>query len=500
MVFSDKVFLFIFLPLAFIVFQLVRRFAPGSFSIVTLIAVSAIFYSYWSVPFLIVLLVQILINYYLGVRLAKNSSDNWYKLAIFFNLAVLGYFKYRNFFMETVGNVTGFDFALEALIVPLGISFHTFQQIALLSDVKDGEAELPPLLNYVFFVIFFPQLIAGPIVLHRDMGEQVAQMRSSRGLVLDHVGPGLFLLVYGLWKKVCLADMLAPHIDQAFYPGLNLTAAEAWTAAIGYPLQLYMDFSGYSDMAVGLGLLFGFRLPNNFNLPYRASSMIDYWKRWHITMTRFFTMYVYMPLSLTWMRFARRKKLPKLHAFSLSVIVPTFITFLASGLWHGAGWTFIMFGVVNGLGLVVNHMWNELKGPKIHRFFGWTLTMITIMVTLIYFRSTSLSQAHNILAALVDFGDIRPPTWFPSLLVALHIPWRPQAVPVDYEWLRDTSEAVSTLGWIAVLGPLALLLPAFSAMPEKITPSWRHAFAVAAMALITVGLLDQPRSFLYFAF
>jgi alginate O-acetyltransferase complex protein AlgI len=500
MVFSDKIFLFVFLPLAFLAFQLARRFASGTVSIVVLIAASAIFYSYWSVPFLFVLLAQILINYYFGVRLSKNGSENWYRLAIAFNLALLGYFKYRNFFIENVGALTGAKFALSALIVPLGISFHTFQQIALLSDVKDGETKLPPLLNYVFFVIFFPQLIAGPIVLHREMGDQVDRMRSTRGPVLKTAGIGLFLLVYGLWKKVCLADMLAPHVDLAYHPGIKLTAIEAWIAGIGYPLQLYMDFSGYSDMAVGLGLLFGFLLPNNFNIPFRATSMIDYWRRWHITMTRFFTMYVYMPLSLSLMRIARRRKMSSLKNFSLSVIVPTFVAFLASGLWHGAGWTFILFGVVNGVGLIVNHFWLELKLVKVPRLLAWLLTMATVMVTLIYFRAYTVTQANHILAALLDFGSLQPPPWLPTLLKSLHVSWRPTGAPLNYEWLRDPTEVLSTLGWIAVLGPLSLILPALSAAPEKIRPTWKNAFFLAAMALLSIGLLDQPRSFLYFAF
>jgi hypothetical protein len=253
-------------------------------------------------------------------------------------------------------------------------------------------------------------------------------------------------------------------------------------------------------MAVGLGLLFGFQLPNNFNIPFRAVSMIDFWKRWHITMTRFFTMYVYMPLSLSLMRFSRRKKVSKLAGFSLAVIAPTTITFLASGLWHGAGWTFIAFGLVNGVGLVINHFWIELKGPKFPRVVGWALTMLTVMVTLIYFRSTSLAQAHHILAELGGFGSLRPPSWFPVFLKAFHISWRPQASPIDYEWLVDTREAMTTLAWIAILAPLSLLLPAFSADPKTIAPSWSYAFAFAAMAILSIGVLDQPRSFLYFAF
>jgi alginate O-acetyltransferase complex protein AlgI len=506
MVFSDKFFLFVFLPVTFITFQLTRRFAGGSPSIVVLIAFSCAFYGYWSIPYLGLLLSQILINYCFAKTLSKKDNAWIFRCAVTFNLVLLGYFKYRNFFMENVGELIGVPFIASALVVPLAISFHTFQQIALLADVRDGEAELPPLLNYIFFVVFFPQLIAGPIVLHREMGEQVARARAARGFEFGTLGVGGFLLLFGLFKKVFLADMLAPHIDLAYYPGLRLSCIEAWLAVVGYPLQLYMDFSGYSDMAVGLGLIFGFRLPNNFLLPLRATSMIDYWKRWHITMTRFFTMYVYLPLALSLARWARRGRLNRfgqLSVFSTSVAVPTFVTFLASGLWHGAGWTFIMFGAVNGIGLVVNHYWSELKCPALPRLVGWILTMGTIFVTLVYFRSTSLKQAHYMLGQLFDVHSLGvAPWWLAQLARRVGLPLHLTASGESgyFEWLYNTTEALTTVSWIAILAVLALILPALSAAPEKIRPTWRNAFASAAMILLTLGVLNQPRSFLYFAF
>jgi len=506
MVFSDKLFLFVFLPLTLLMYWGARFFVNGTAGILVLIFASCMFYAYWSVIFLGLLFAQILINYTFA-KILQSSNNKWvFRTSILFNLSLLGYFKYRNFFFENVGALTGVEFALQTLIVPLAISFHTFQQIALLADVKDDEAHLPPLLDYIFFVIFFPQLIAGPIVLHREMGEQVTHSRKTRGLETGMFGIGLFLLAFGLFKKVCLADMLAPHIDLAYYPGLKLSFVEAWLASVGYPLQLYMDFSGYSDMAVGLGLLFGFRLPHNFLVPYRATSMIELWRRWHITMTRFFTMYVYLPLALNLTRWSKRRKLDrfgKLGVFMATIAAPTIVTFLASGLWHGAGWTFVMFGLVNGVALIVNHYWIEYKMVKVPRLGGWALTMGAYLIAEIYFRATSMRQANYVLGQLIDFHSLGvAPMWLAPLVrrVGLNLQLSIADTQGYFEWLHDPTEALPTVVWIAVLGVLAILLPALSAAPEKIQPSWRNAFALAAMTVLSIGVLDQPRSFLYFAF
>jgi alginate O-acetyltransferase complex protein AlgI len=371
MVFSDPVFIVGFLPIALILFHLLRITANGTAAVAALVLLSMAFYAYWSVPFLFLLLAQIGVNYLLAVGIQRRTARGLFWLAVGFNLCLLGYFKYRNFFMENVADLLGTDFHLARLVVPLAISFHTFQQIALLADVKDGDVEVPPLLNYVFFVIFFPQLIAGPIVLHREMGKQVTATRQGKGLGLSLFAPGLFLFAFGLFKKICLADNIAVFADMAFMPHEILTTFEAWAGSIAYALQLYFDFSGYSDMAVGLGLMFGFRLPFNFLIPYAAPSMIEYWKRWHITMTRFFTMYTYMPVALSATRMAMDRNYSPAVSFTLATLCPTILTFLLSGLWHGAGWTFIMFGLVNGVGLAINHAWRAIKPFAMPRLIGW---------------------------------------------------------------------------------------------------------------------------------
>ncbi|MDX6502309.1 MAG: alginate O-acetyltransferase complex protein AlgI [Blastocatellia bacterium] len=497
MVFSDPVFIVGFLPAALIIFHLLRVAANGTAATASLVGLSMVFYAYWSVPFLFLLLGQIGMNYLLALGIEQRRSRGLFWLAVLFNLCLLGYFKYRNFFLENFEAVSGLHFQLSHLVVPLAISFHTFQQIALLADVKDDEVKVPPLLNYVFFVIFFPQLIAGPIVLHREMGKQVALTRDGNGLGLSMFAPGLFLFAFGLFKKICLADNIATFADMAFTPHQLLSMPEAWAGAISYALQLYFDFSGYSDMAVGLGLMFGFRLPFNFLIPYASPSMIEYWKRWHITMTRFFTMYTYMPVALAATRTAMTRGYGPLRFFLLATLIPTILTFLLSGLWHGAGWTFIMFGLVNGIGLGINHAWKAAKLGHVPRLVGWALTMVTILVTLVYFRSTSIAQANAILGSMfIPANLLTVPAW-----VLTYLPWPVLRDHVgSFTLFAEASTTAHMIGWIILLGPLSLLLPPLSAQPDRLQPTWRMGFAMASMAWLVLGFIDQPRSFLYFAF
>jgi D-alanyl-lipoteichoic acid acyltransferase DltB (MBOAT superfamily) len=495
MVFSDPLFIVGFVPAALLLFHLLRLTAGGTTAVAALIGLSMVFYAYWSVPFLFLLLGQIGVNYALARGLERAPKGSLFALAVAFNLGLLGYFKYRNFFLDNLGDVLGVHYQLTPLIVPLAISFHTFQQIALLADVKDGEVKVPPLLNYVFFVIFFPQLIAGPIVLHREMGRQVADARGGKGPGFALLAPGLYLFAFGLFKKVCLADTIAVYANMAFQPNQVLFFPEVWAGAIAYALQLYFDFSGYSDMAVGLGLMFGFKLPHNFLIPFAAPSMIEYWKRWHITMTRFFMMYVYAPTALGATRYTMRRRMGTVASFTFATAVPTLLTFLLSGLWHGAGWTFIFFGLVNGVALTVNHAWKALRLFRLPRLAGWFLTMLTILVTLVYFRASSLEQAHYLLHQMfVVRGEIVVPDWLPAYLPFVKLP------VASFSIFALAATTGRMIGWIAVLLPLSLIMPPLSASPERLVPSWRTAFAMAGMAWLVVGMIGQPHSFLYFAF
>jgi alginate O-acetyltransferase complex protein AlgI len=498
MVFSDPMFLLGFLPAALLIFHTLRG-VGGTAAVTGLVVLSMLFYAYWSIPFLLLLLGQIAGNYALALRLERTQDRRTLGFAITANLCILGYFKYRNFLLETAADIAGIRLHLESLIVPLGISFHTFQQIALLVDVKNRSTKVPPLLNYTFFVLFFPQLIAGPIVLHREMGQQVAAVRAGAGRGLKLFGAGVLVFAFGLFKKVCLADNIAHYADFAFTPGRTLMMPEAWIGTTAYTLQLFFDFSGYSDMAVGLALMFGFKLPNNFLVPYAASSPIEFWRRWHITMMRFFTMYLYTPLWLRMRRVVRRTPWfgdppNKAVEVALTIALPVLLTFFLSGLWHGAGWTFICFGVTHGIAVIITQAWTTagLRSPP--RWLGWFLTMIVVLIGAVYFRSNDLAQAHYILQQMfMPSNGLSIPDWLAS--------WLPMKLPIGtftlFSELRDTAYCLT---WTALLALLSVLLPPLAADPEAIVPTRAKAVAVAGMAWLIVGMIGEPRTFLYFAF
>jgi alginate O-acetyltransferase complex protein AlgI len=298
---------------------------------------------------------------------------------------------------------------------------------------------------------------------------------------------------------VCLADNIAPYADLAFLPDQPLMLLEAWAGAIAYMLQLFFDFSGYSEMAVGLGLMFGFKLPNNFLVPYTATSMAEFWKRWHITMTRFFIMYVYTPLWLRFRRRLRRSESFRMHPnagleFAVTVALPVLVTFFLSGLWHGAGWTFICFGLVNGAGLVINQAWTTARLPALPRLLGWTLTMLTIIVGLVYFRSYSLAQAHYILHQMfLSPEPLSIPAWASSIL-PFNLPIR------TFTLFAELRASAYCVFWIMLLAFLAAALPPLAANPEALLPSRSRAFAMASMVWLIAGFIGEPRTFLYFAF
>ncbi len=495
MLFSSPEFLFVFLPLCLLAFHLTLWKAGGAAAMGVSVLFSVFFYGWWNPPYLALLLGSIGGNFLFAKRLAFTPSRLLLGMAIVLNLAVLGYFKYRNFFLENVGLAMGETWSFGAIFIPLGISFFTFQQIALLIDANDGEIPHPPgALNYTQFVIFFPQLIAGPIILFRELSGQLVDLRAGKGAGLALFGPGLVVFLVGLFKKVCLADNIAPFADIVFSHATELTMLEAWAGAVAYALQLYFDFSGYSDMAVGLGLLFGLRLPINFDTPFRAVSMVDFWKRWHMTMTRFFMMYLYAPVALSLNRFGLARFTTQTILFPLTVAAPILLTFLVAGLWHGAGWTFILFGVVNGVGLVIDHLWREAKCPAPPRWLGWALTMLTVLVSLVYFRAASVADAHAILAAFVSPSALVLPSWLSWMSAPLGLPWATLVV------FTTGVFTVKFMTWVAALGVLSLVMPNPAKDYDHMVPTPFLAVISAILVWMVLGWLDEPRTFLYFQF
>jgi alginate O-acetyltransferase complex protein AlgI len=427
MLFNSYPFILLFLPAVLAGFFLLgpRR---KDVALDWLILASLFFYAWWR-PFNVLLIApSIAINYALVTLLLRlgDSRPGLARLAfwagIVFNLGFLGYFKYRNFFMTLSNDIAGTSLTLEQLILPLGISFITFQKIALLVDVRAGRVSQVRLRDYALFVLFFPQLIAGPIVHYRELMPQFEKMRVQPGW--EDWAVGLTLFFSGLFKKVIFADPIAALIAPAWqHPAAGHPALlQAWAAALGYMLQLYFDFSGYSDMAMGSARLFGIILPYNFNSPLKAASIIEFWSRWHVTLTRFLTGYIFSPLTLGLTRTRAARGLPIMggrkttpRAFLVLLAWPTMVTMLLAGVWHGAGYQFVVFGALHGVALVVNHAW-RLRRPRwwAHEttavvLGSWLLTFLFVVSAEVFFRASSVADGIGLLRAMAGANGMTLP-------------------------------------------------------------------------------------------
>lgn len=415
MLFNSFQFIFVFLPVVLGGFYFFTQQGKRDAGLYWLVVASLFFYGWWRPVYLWLIIGSVLFNYSIGHLLTqKTLARHWRKLALVIgisvNLASIGYFKYANFFVGNLNAVLGVNYHLDNILLPLAISFFTFQQIAYLVDAWRGETEEHSFRNYALFVTFFPQLIAGPIVHHKEMLPQFMQPDANR-FSSHNLVVGLTIFTFGLFKKVVLADGVAPYADSVFAlanTGEPVYFLEAWTGAIAYTLQLYFDFSGYSDMAIGIARMFGITLPVNFNSPYKALNIIDFWRRWHITLSRFLRDYLYFPLG------GNRKGPTRRH-------VNLMTTMLLGGLWHGAGWTFVIWGGLHGLYLVINHAWRGLRqrlGQDIDRSTlpgrtaARTLTLLCVIVAWVYFRAENLHSAHQILAGMAGVNGISlPASW-----------------------------------------------------------------------------------------
>ena len=415
MLFNSFEFIFIFLPVVLVVFYRLVHAGKQGPALYWLVLASLFFYGWWKPAYLYLITGSVLFNYWIGSLLTSPKLSSGLRRPVLYfgvaiNLASIAYYKYANFFVDNVNGVFGSNYHLDTILLPLAISFFTFQQVAYLVDAYRGETEEHNFRNYALFVTFFPQLIAGPIVHHKEMLPQFmeddANRFSSSNLVI-----GLTIFAIGLFKKVVIADGVAPYSDSVFAlanSGDTVYFLEAWTGAIAYTLQLYFDFSGYSDMAIGIARMFGIKLPVNFNSPYKSVNIIDFWRRWHITLSRFLRDYLYFPLG------GNRKGPTRRH-------VNLMTTMLLGGLWHGAGWTFIIWGGLHGIYLVINHGWRSFrqrlghdlsKSSLIGTFMARTITLLAVVVAWVYFRAESLESAHHILAGMAGLNGMSlPNSW-----------------------------------------------------------------------------------------
>jgi len=400
MLFNSYEFIFIFLPVTFFIYFYLNSKKWIVASKGFLVFSSLLFYSWWNIIYLPLILGSMLFNYIVGNYLAKRDRlNNHYKFSkknmlifgIVCNIILLGYFKYSNFFIENLNMIISSNIVTLDLALPLAISFFTFQQISYLVDSYKKETKEYDFLNYALFVTFFPQLIAGPIVHHKEMMPQFSKtlnlVKNNKNILI-----GSFIFIIGLFKKVVIADTFSIWANNGFDTSITLNFFEAWVTSLSYTFQLYFDFSGYSDMAIGIALLFNIKLAINFNSPYKATNIQEFWKRWHITLSRFLRDYIYIPLGGN--RLGEFKTYINLMA-----------TFMIGGLWHGAGWTFILWGFLHGMALIVYRVWNKL-GFKLWFWFAWFLTFNFINISWVFFRAKEWDDAIKVLNGMFGLNSI----------------------------------------------------------------------------------------------
>ena len=410
MLFNSYEFIFLFLPLSFFIYfyLLQNRLVIGAKGF--LVFASLFFYSWWNIAYFPIILSSMLFNYVIGNSLNENFKQvrvhkkSLLTFGVVANLALLGYFKYTDFFLENFNLLFDGSMPLLHLALPLAISFFTFQQIAYLVDSYRCETAEYDFLNYALFVTFFPQLIAGPIVHHAEMMPQFA---SKWNLVKNYknIATGLFIFSIGLFKKVVIADTFAQWATAGFDQAEYLNLIEAWATSLSYTFQLYFDFSGYTDMAIGAALLFNIKLPINFNSPYKALDIQDFWRRWHITLSRFLRDYIYIPLG------GNRKGPFRTYNNILA-------TFILGGIWHGAGWTFVFWGFLHGMALVVHRFWKQL-GFTMPKVLAWFITFNFINIGWVFFRAKEWDDALKVLGGMTGLNGIVLPKVLATKLVFL---------------------------------------------------------------------------------
>ena len=503
MSFTSLQFIFVFVPVAYLGFVLAHRFGGANQAINLLATISLVFYAMWGLPLLGILLVSMIFNFTVGNVVANLSATPRMAKNLLFggitaNLALLGYLKYSNFFIDVANQTTGAGLDHLSIVAPLGVSFFTFVQVGFLIDAYNGKLLPHNLSRYIVFTAFFPCVTAGPLVMQREMMEQLSDPKFP-ALDMRRVLIGITMFAMGLCKKVLLADSIAPFADSVFggaQHGLAMDAGTSWIGALSYTLQLYFDFSGYSDMAIGLGTIFGIKLPLNFDSPLKSTNISDFWRRWHMTMTRFFTAYVYSGLAMEGMRGGMRWRLGRVGRFMLSAALPSIVTFLFAGVWHGAGWTFVIYGLMHGIAIASFLIWREFAGVKLPSPLAWLLTMVTVVCGLVMFRAPDVATALTMLgnmSALNGFG-------IHNSMLAI-----------------DSPQALSM---IIVMGAVALLLPntqqilhhewpVIDTMPQQ-TPlaaglvAWKPRLGSALLSalVLTAGIasIGSSSGFLYYKF
>ncbi|HEY7116788.1 MAG TPA: MBOAT family protein [Tepidisphaeraceae bacterium] len=508
MLFNSYEFIFLFLPLCLAGYALLGYLGRHRAALAWVVVCSLVYYAWWKPPeldhwtprFLLIMVASVAVNYLLGTAiLSRDPADHrairavLLGLGILFNFGLLAYFKYTGFFLSSINSLFDASIAIPTVILPLAFSFHTFQQHAYLVDAWHGRAGRYSPLDYSLFVLFFPQLLAGPIVHHREMLPQLSSHRVGH-VRARHVAVGLSMFVIGLFKKVMVADRVGALVAPVFgaaAAGRSLTFGDAWLGALAFTFQLYFDFSAYSDMAIGVARMLGLRLPMNFNSPYQAASVIDFWRRWHMTLSRWLRDYVYIPMGGNRRGATRRW-------------INLMATMLIGGLWHGAGWTFVFWGGLHGFYLGVNHAWRRLRrrgGPpgemppapsRLGQCAGVLVTFFAVTVAWVFFRAPDFASAWRMLGAMFGrhgftlqsrFGDRDEAILLSVLLLAV---WR---LPNTQQMLDRFRPALGYRRGSTKRGELI-----------QWRPNLWWAAGLSIVAVVAITHLSYVREFIYYQF
>lgn len=459
MLFNSVEFMYLFLPVTLILFYSASRLRLIKLAKYFLLASSFIFYAYWKISYFLLLVFKIAVNYFLAIYMEKRRTRMILWVGILFNIGILVYFKYLGFFTELLNPIFPLIPIVSGMAIPLGISFYTFTQLAYLEDLFERKTRFYGLAQYSLFVVFFPHLIAGPIVHYKQIMPQLDRVRTYL-MQYRNFFTGIFFFLIGLFQKVAIANLLGPLADTGFANASLLGFVESWAAVLAYTLQIYFDFAGYSNMAIGLGLLFNIRFPVNFNSPYQSESIIDFWRRWHMTLSEFLRDYVYIRLG--------GNRLGEFRKYANILL-----TMLIGGLWHGAGWTFILWGGYHGVLLTLNHFFEKI-GIRVPRPVARAVTFILVVYGWVLFRSGSLETVASMTQGLLGFRGFN--------FSDMHYIWKRQLL------------------WIGVPLAAALFAPNAEYWAKKIKPVFSWGLVFYAILIIDILCLNRESAFLYFQF
>ncbi len=410
MLFHSHEFIFAFLPISICIYAIVERLAGRKKALLSLLILSVIYYAFWNFIFVLLLVTSIGFNYVIGRLICRIDNLRISGLILVFgimmNLAYLSYFKYLNFFIDNLNSWFTLSIQPTSSLFPIGISFYTFIQIGYLIDSCNKTVHSESFTNFFIFSSFFPYVTAGPLVLQKEI---FAQLDHNNHLFSEsRLVVGLTFFSMGLFKKVLFADQIGVFADSLFNGAateLYISPLMGWLGIASYSLQLYFDFSGYSDMALGLGYIFGIKLPLNFNSPFKATNIINFWQRWHMTMTRFFSKYIYSLMAVSMTRYCITNHYSRVLQFLLAIAFPIILTFTVAGIWHGAGWTFVIFGAIHGLALAGNYAWREAKLPQLPKIVCWLMTFFIVLISFVFFRAPNVKIAIDILLPMLGLGE-----------------------------------------------------------------------------------------------